>query len=473
MKKNILVFPCGSEIALEIYRSVNTCTHFNLIGASSVDDHGRFVFEDYIGGLPFITDSDFLPAIQKIVDERNIDAIYPAMDSVIEILKENEDYLGCKVVASCAETTKICLSKGKTYEKLSGIVKIPNVYLNADDVQKSSAFPVFVKPDVGYGSRGAKKVCSMQELTVQLSEHPNSIICEYLAGSEYTIDCFTDSKGNLLVVKPRERCRVMNGISVNTRAVADNGEFREFARKINSSIQFSGAWFFQVKRDSDGVLTLLEVASRFGGSSSLFRAKGINFALMSLYNAFDIPVSVIENGYDVEMDRALDNKYKIRLSYDEVFVDFDDCLYLEKKKVNVRLVAFLFSCRNKGIKLTLLSKHDDEKLGALDELLKTLKIKQIFDRIIHISPSDEKSRYIDNKNAIFIDDSFAERKAVSERCGISVFALDMVEALRSTNKDTGLLEKMKTLQNMNGGGYNSIVKSLLALQVSVALEDAA
>ena len=69
MKKNILVFPCGSEIALEVYRSVNKSTHFNLIGASSCDDHGKFIFENYIGGLPFITDKDFIPQIKKIVKE--------------------------------------------------------------------------------------------------------------------------------------------------------------------------------------------------------------------------------------------------------------------------------------------------------------------------------------------------------------------------------------------------------------------
>ena len=60
MKKNILVFPCGSEVALEIHRSLRYSSHFNLIGASSVDDHGRFVFESYIDGLPFFTDEGFI-----------------------------------------------------------------------------------------------------------------------------------------------------------------------------------------------------------------------------------------------------------------------------------------------------------------------------------------------------------------------------------------------------------------------------
>ena len=65
--KNILVFPCGSEIALEIYRSLRYSTHFKLIGANSLDDHGKFVFETYIGGVPFVTNPDIIPTLFHIV----------------------------------------------------------------------------------------------------------------------------------------------------------------------------------------------------------------------------------------------------------------------------------------------------------------------------------------------------------------------------------------------------------------------
>ena len=67
MKKNILVFPCGSEIALEFYRSVHFSPHFRLIGANSIDDHGRFVYDEYVGTVPFITSSDFIPVLNGIV----------------------------------------------------------------------------------------------------------------------------------------------------------------------------------------------------------------------------------------------------------------------------------------------------------------------------------------------------------------------------------------------------------------------
>lgn len=431
MKKNILVFPCGSEIALEVYRAVHNSTHFNLIGANSIDDHGMFVFENYIGGLPFITDPNFLETFKQIIRDNKIDAVYPAMDAVIELLKSNEEFLGCKVISSPVETTKICLSKTKTYKVLEKAVKVPKTF-SADSLMLGveKAFPVFAKPDIGYGSRGAKKIASVEDLNAHLELFPSCILSEYLPGKEYTVDCFSTHDGKLLFAAARERIRIMNGISVNTKPVKESPEqFTEFAKRINQVIKFQGAWFFQVKQDANGELTLLEVASRFGGSSALFRAQGVNFALMSLFEAFDIPVSILRNNYDVVMDRALDNKYKLNLKFSEVFVDFDDCIYLDKQFVNDSLMAFLYRCVNKGIKVTMLSRHDDAKLGKLDDLLDKLRIRQVFDRIIHLDPSQKKIDFIDNTDSIFIDDSFAERKAVADKFNIPVFSLDMIEAL--------------------------------------------
>ena len=93
MKKNILVFPCGSEIGLEVYNSVKYSTYFNLIGASSASDHGEFIYKNYIGGLPYLTDNNFIKELKKVIVENKIDAIYPTMDLAITVLKENEEEL--------------------------------------------------------------------------------------------------------------------------------------------------------------------------------------------------------------------------------------------------------------------------------------------------------------------------------------------------------------------------------------------
>ena len=423
MKKNILVFPCGSEIGLEIYNSVKYSTYFNLIGANSVDDHGKFIYDNYIGGLPFVNEPNIITELNKIVKEKNIDAIYPTMDLAIKILKKYEKELGCKVVAPSLQTVELCLSKEKTYNKLKNIIKTPKVYENIEEIDE---YPVFVKPKIGYGAIGTKLINNKKQLEdfINNSDKEN-LILEYLPGEEYTIDCFTDKNGKLMYASARGRNRIKSGISVNTSFVEDQKEFKEFVDKINEKIQFRGAWFAQVKRNIKGELSLLEIASRFGGSSSLCRGIGVNFPQMSLFDAFDYDLNILKNNCNIVMDRALDNIFRCDIKYNTVYVDYDDCIVLEKNKVNVELISFLYKAINENKKVILLSKHK----GDLEKELKEYRINNIFDIVIHIKPTEEKAKYIEDKDAIFIDDSFSERKKIKEKFDMYVFSPDMICAL--------------------------------------------
>lgn len=418
-KLNVLVFPCGSEIGLELHRSLRFSAHVNLVGASSADDHGRFVYTNYIGNLPFSTDTEIIQSIRKVVLENSIDLIYPTMDSVIVSLKEHEQEL-CPIVSSPLITTRICLSKRRTYEILNKVLEVPRVYNQISDV---SEFPVFVKPDVGYGSRGAFRIDSRDKLEQHMSNIPDSLILEYLPGAEYTVDCFTNKDRKILFVGPRQRKRIMNGISVNTSTMAVvDPVFQEMAERINSVLELRGAWFFQVKESASGKLKLMEVACRFGGSSSVYRMQGVNFALLSIFDAVEMDVEVIRNSFQVEIDRSLNSVYRINLAFTYVYVDFDDTLVIDNS-LNISLVSHLFTFVNEGKRVILITKHQGDIFGKLNEL----RILSLFDEIIHIAKEEDKATYIKERDAIFIDDSFLERKNIFERKGIPVFAPDALE----------------------------------------------
>ena len=81
--KNVLVFPCGSEIGLEINRALKYSKHFKVFGASSVNDHGKFEFDNYADGVPNVSDDNFIDHINYLVKQYNIDFIFPAHDSVV------------------------------------------------------------------------------------------------------------------------------------------------------------------------------------------------------------------------------------------------------------------------------------------------------------------------------------------------------------------------------------------------------
>lgn len=421
MKKKVLVFPCGSEIGLEIHNALKFSTHVELVGGSSVSDHGRFVYERYIEGIPFVDNTDFIETINKIIDKHQIDAIYPAHDSVVLRLAKayQEGKLNCKVIGSEFPTCQVCRSKKLTYETFSKILEIPKVYnLWDEDIQ----FPVFLKPDVGQGSKGTHIANNREELEFYFKQDPSLLILELLTGSEYTVDCFTDRHGELLTVCGRERIRTSNGISVHTKPTSIS--FDEVATIINKKLNLRGAWFFQMKYNKNCKLSLLEIAPRIAGTMGLFRNLGINFPLLSVFDAFDIDVSIKRNSYDIELDRALISRYELNLSYSKVYIDLDDTILL-RSKVNTMVTAFLYQCVNENKSIYLITKNE----GNIEDYLVEHKINpKLFDKIFAIHKEDRKSRFIKG-NSIFIDDSFAERKEVQDALGIPVFDTNAIESL--------------------------------------------
>ena len=145
--------------------------------------------------------------------------------------------INARIVTSDVNTVNICRSKLKTYEYLKDEVFIPKYYNNIDDVNN---YPVFIKPKVGQGAKGTKIIESKQEL--QLFFNEKNIICEYLPGDEYTIDCFTDKNGILKYLNIRSRDRIRTGISVRTTRINITSEIKNIAQKINNKFNFNGAW---------------------------------------------------------------------------------------------------------------------------------------------------------------------------------------------------------------------------------------
>jgi hypothetical protein len=157
---------------------------------------------------------------------------------------------------------------------------------------------------------------------------------------------------------------------------------------------------------------------------ALYRNLGVNFILLAIYDFLGHDIRIIKNDYDIKMDRALTERFKLNLNFDHIYVDFDDCL-ITNGKINREMIQFLYQCLNNGKKLYLISKCSRN----FEELLRKYPIKDIFTEIFHLDKSEKKSNYIKKFPAIFIDDSFAERVEVQEALKIPVFSPDAIESL--------------------------------------------
>ncbi|MFQ9514261.1 MAG: ATP-grasp domain-containing protein [Eubacterium sp.] len=421
---NVLVFPCGSEIGLEVHNALKYDKHLNLYGLSSVSSHGRMVYKNYIEGISFITSETFLDELNRIIDEFAIDVLIPAYDDVILYLSERRDQVHCKIATSGRDTCDLCRSKLKTYQLFQDNTFIPKVYsLNSITEE---VLPLFGKPDIGQGSQGVMTINTMQDVEKLRPIAEQYVISELLPGKEYTIDCFTNLQGELIAASMRERKRIRTGISVNSVTLPLPEEVLQIAQAINEKVSFNGVWFFQVKLDSKGHYKLLEMAPRVAGSMSTSRIRGFNYILNTVYQLMDYEVRAIPHLLDTaEVDRAFSNKYILNIDYEYVYLDFDDTITY-KDTVNTEMIAFIYQCLNKGKKIILLTRHAKE----IDDSLKKYHIdRTLFEDIIHIKDDTLKSNYITHKDSIFIDDSFRERYDVSLKCEIPVFDVDCISAL--------------------------------------------
>ena len=420
---NVLVFPCGSEIGLEINNSLKYDKHITLFGLSSVPCHGRAVYENYIEGIPFITDSSFIEKLNDVINENNIDVLIPAFDDVVLYFAENADFINCKIATSTFETCLICRSKKKTYQKFENDSFVPKTF-SVSSI-KETDFPLFAKPDISQGSQGATVINSITDLNMINSAEEDYVICEMLPGEEYTIDCFTNEKGELIIASMRERKRIKMGISVNSISVEVPEEIMNIANSINSQLVFNGVWFFQIKRAFDGSFKLLEIAPRVAGSMSTSRVRGFNYILNTVYQTMGVYIKPIDFLLkSSEVDRSLSNTYFFDFDYSYVYVDFDDTISL-RNKVNISMIAFIYQCINKNKKVILLTRHKKDIFKSLKEYCID---QNLFYDIISFNEG-KKSDYISHDDSIFIDDSFSERADVSANCKIPVFDLDAVTAL--------------------------------------------
>ena len=421
-KINILIFPCGSEVAFEIHDALKNNVNFNVIGASSVEDKCKAVFRNYVGDLPYIQKKGFVPFLNRLIEEYRIGIIFPTHDTVTECLSRHSREINTRLAVPEYKTANICRHKKLIYEHFRDCDFNPVVFSSPEEV----VFPAFLKPDVGEGGRNTHMIRDASDLAHYYDPDGDDLLVEYLTGEELTVDCFTDRHGALRFIGPRLRGEVFGGISVKTVRLEVSPEIREIAETINHRLKLRGLWFFQLKKDRNEKYKLLEVSARTSSTMGLYRNLGVNFQLLTAYDLMDFDVEIIENDYPIMSQRSFLTRYDIGLIYDTVYIDFDDTV-TRNGEVNEFIMLFIYQQARKGKRLILVTRHEYD----IRETLRKLKIDAgLFDSIITLGFNESKADKIeDPKGAIFIDNAYQDRLAVKRKWNLPVFDVDAVQSL--------------------------------------------
>jgi len=305
----VLILPAGSGMAIAAIKMMRKDKRIRVYSADA-DELSPGLYLSHKGYLiPRFTDDKFYSAIEKIVQQEDINAIIPALDTILldfSIMKSNFEELGIKVIVSDPEAIKITRDKWNTYTILKDVIPLPKSFITKEEIDID--FPLFIKPRSGSGSQFAYKINSEKELNFFYEYVKNPIIQEYLPGKEYTIDCLADEKGNLLVSIPRERIGTKAGISTKGKIVK-NKELENMAIKISKKIKFAGPFFFQAKEDEYGIPKLTEINARIAGTMCLSSQAGANIYSLAVRLFMGEIVHIPQIKYNMYMTRFWEEIY--------------------------------------------------------------------------------------------------------------------------------------------------------------------
>ncbi len=197
--------------------------------------------------------------IKDIILRYSVEGIFVASNFDLLLLKRLDEWLTEKGIVYYGpkhDYIDVCLSKRKHNQLLKQLyLKSPNTY-EIDDIIKQhreDIYPLIIKPDYGQGSTNISLVFSLNELTKNYYNRNEFIAQEKIIGQEYTVDCFTDKAGELLLCVPRLRKKVVAGHSVISMVCFDE-EIENLVEILNEKLKIFGPWNVQLFRNENGLI---------------------------------------------------------------------------------------------------------------------------------------------------------------------------------------------------------------------------
>lgn len=183
--------------------------------------------------------------------------------------------LGVRLPLSPPATLELCRDKLALLERLKSAVPVPDyAVVDAATAGKAHAFPMFAKPRIGAGSRGATVVADARQLQA-LPQDGSYLLQELMPGDEYSVDVYLRADGAALAAVPRIRMKTDSGIAVAARTVHEPDVIDAAVR----AAQAAGIRYVanvQLKRAADGQAKLLEINPRFPGTLPLTAEAGVD-----------------------------------------------------------------------------------------------------------------------------------------------------------------------------------------------------
>lgn len=292
MKRNLLISAGGTATAWHLASLVceRFSAEFNLFVCDIHPPHlvPASRLADRFFQVPPIDSPGYDAAMLELFKTHGIDIFVPLIDADVHRFAVDDPHLlrlGVRSTGTLKSTSSIIGNK----RDLSAFLDrrgfpCPKV-LNMEEISSRPSGDFFVKPEEGFGSRGALRVAG-SELARTVDEGPHLMVQELCFAPELTVEVF--NHGGVLSLC-RERIEVKAGVCTKARVFQDEA-IQTLAERLCGAINLPVAFCFQVMTGADGSWRITDINPRLGAGTALSTAYGWSLASAALAIWGDLPV---------------------------------------------------------------------------------------------------------------------------------------------------------------------------------------
>lgn len=239
--------------------------------------------------------------VRALLKTHAYDLVVPSVDFSAELLSRNKDEFSkyariasnefnvYSIAGNKNETMKVCESIGVPHPKT-----LQNIESLEPIEESDIRFPVVIKPSVGYGAIGFKKVDTLEDLKELLknnTDFSDYVIQEYIPQTDLQYECamFLDDNNEVKtsLVFSKNRWFPVNGGSSTLNVTVLRPDIVDSCTKLLKAINWRGPADIDLIQDPrDGKAKIMEINPRVSGSVKICFLSGVDQAKQMLELAY-------------------------------------------------------------------------------------------------------------------------------------------------------------------------------------------
>lgn len=239
--------------------------------------------------------------VRALLKTHAYDLVVPSVDFSAELLSRNKDEFSkyARIASNEFNVYSIAGNKNETMNVCESIgVPHPKTLQNIESLEaieeSDIRFPVVIKPSVGYGAIGFKKVDTLEDLKELLknnTDFSDYVIQEYIPQTDLQYECamFLDDNNEVKtsLVFSKNRWFPVNGGSSTLNVTVLRPDIVDSCTKLLKAINWRGPADIDLIQDPrDGKAKIMEINPRVSGSVKICFLSGVDQAKQMLELAY-------------------------------------------------------------------------------------------------------------------------------------------------------------------------------------------